>query len=75
MKKIYFIFPGGSAVKNPPAIQGTHKMRVQFLGREGPLEEGTATHCSILACRVPWTEGSGGLLAIGSQRVRHERET
>ena len=62
MKKIYFIFPGGSTVKNPPAMQETYKMWVQFLGREGPLVEGTATHCSILACRVPWTEESGGLL-------------
>ena len=72
MKKISFIFPGGSAVKNPPAMQETHKMQVQFLGREGPLEEGRAPHSSILAWSIPWTEESGRLLPIGSQRVRHE---
>ena len=69
MKKISFIFPGGSAVKNPPAMQETHKMQVQFLGREGPLEEGRAPHSSILAWSIPWTEESGGLQSIGSRRV------
>ena len=40
-------------VKNPPAMQETW---VQFLGQENPLEKGIATHCSIRAWRVPWTE-------------------
>ena len=53
-------------VKNLPAMQET---RVQFLGREDPLEEGMATHSSILAWRIPWTEEPGGLQSIGSQRV------
>ena len=49
-------FPGGSVVKNPPAIQETQKIRVPSLGHEDPLEEGMATHFSILALRILWTE-------------------
>ena len=61
-------FPSGSAVKNPPAMQ---EMQVRSLGREDPLEEGMATHFSILASRIPWTEGPGRLQSMGSQRVGH----
>ena len=50
-------FPGGSAVKNLPAMQ---EMWVQSLEREDPLEEETATHSSILAWEIPWTEEPGG---------------
>ena len=57
-------FPSGSVVKNPSAMQET---QVQSLDREDPLEEGMATHSSILAWRIPWTEQSGGLQSIGSQ--------
>ena len=46
------------SVKNLPAMQET---QVRFLGREDPLEEGMATHSSILAWRIPWTEEPGGL--------------
>ena len=46
--------------------------RVQSLGREDPLEEGMATHASVLAWRIPWTEEPGGLQSIGSQRVKHD---
>ena len=42
-------------------------MQVRSLGREDPLEEGMATHSSILAWRIPWTEEPGGLQSIGSQ--------
>ena len=42
-------------VKNPPAMQETQEMWVQSLGQEDPLEEGMATHSSILALRIPWT--------------------
>ena len=49
-----------------------HKRNFQFLGREDPLEEGMVTHSSILAGRIPWTEGLGGLKFVGSQRVRHD---
>ena len=45
---------------------------VQPLGGEDPLEEGLATHSSILAWGIPWTEEPGGLQAIGSQRIRHD---
>ena len=48
-------FPGGSVVKNLPAIQ---KTQFQSLGREDPLEKGMATHSSILVWRIPWTERS-----------------
>ena len=43
--------------------------QVRSLGQEAPLEEGMATHSSILAWRIPWTEKSGGLQSMGSQRV------
>ena len=46
-------------------------MQVQSLGREEPLEKGMATHSSILAWRIPWTEEHGGLWYIGFQRVGH----
>ena len=55
-------------VKNLPAIQETG---VQSLGREDPLEEEMATHCTILVWEIPWTEEPGGLQSIGSQRVGH----
>ena len=55
--------------KNPPAMQDTE---VQSLGWEDPLEKGMATHSSILAWRIPWTEEPGGLQAMGLQRVRHD---
>ena len=64
--------PNGSVVKNLPAMQETQETRVQFLGREDPLEEGMATHFSILVWRISWTEEPGGLQSIGSQRVRHD---
>ena len=51
-------------VKNLPAVQET---LVQFLGREDPLEKEMATHSSILAWRIPWTEEPGRLLSMGSQ--------
>ena len=56
-------------VKNVPAMQETW---VQFLDQEEPLEKGMAIHSSILAWRIPWTEESGGLQSMGSQRVRQD---
>ena len=47
-------------------------MWVQFLGQEDPLEEGMATHSSILAWRIPWMEEPGGLQSIELQRVRQD---
>ena len=56
-------------VKNLPAMQETQETQVQFLGWEDPLEESMATHSSILAWRVLWTEESGGQVPTGPQRV------
>ena len=47
-------------------------MWVRSLGQEDPLEEEMATHSSIHAWRIPWTEETGGLQSMGSQRVRHD---
>jgi len=58
-------------VKNLPAMQETQETLVQSLGWEGPLEKGMATHSSILAWRILWTEEPGGLQSIGLQRVGH----
>ena len=55
-------------VKNLPAMQET---QVQSLGLEDPLEKEMATHCSILAWRITWTEEPGGLQSMASQRVGH----
>ena len=53
-------------VKNPPAVW---EIWVRSLGWENPLEEGMATHSSILSWRTPWTEEPGGLQSLGLQRV------
>ena len=63
-----FIRMVAQMVKNLPTIQET---RVRSLGWEDPLEKGKATHSSILAWRIPWTEEPGGLQSVGSQRVGH----
>ena len=55
-------------VKNLPAMWET---RVASLGWEDPLKKGMATHSSILAWRIPWTEGPGELQSMGLQIVRH----
>ena len=53
------------SVKNLPAV---HETWVEFLGWEDPLEKEMATHSSILAWRIPWTEEPGGLQSMGSQK-------
>ena len=58
-------FPGGSAVKNPPAMQDT---QVWSLGWEDPLEKEMATYSSILTWKIPWTEEPGRLQSMGSQK-------
>ena len=58
--------------KNLPAKQETQEMPVQSLGQKDPLEEGMATHSSILAWRIPWTEEPDWLQYVGSQRVKHD---
>ena len=59
-------------VTNPPAVQ---EMQVQSLGWEDPLEEEMATHSSVLAWEIPWTEEPHELQSAGSQRVRHDLAT
>ena len=59
-------------VKNLSAKQKTW---VRSLGQENPLEKEMATHSSILAWKIPWTEGPGGLQSTGSQRVGHSLVT
>ena len=51
-------FPGGSAVDNLPAMQESQEMQMQPLGLEEPLEDGMATHSSILAWRIPMNRGA-----------------
>ena len=58
-------FPSGSAVKYPPAMQ---EMWVRSPDQEDPLEKEMATHSSILAREIPWTEKPGGLQFMGSQK-------
>ena len=62
-------FPGGSVVKNPLAKPETW---VQSLGQEDTLEKEMATHSSILAWKIPWTEECGRLQSMGSKRVGHD---
>ena len=57
-------------VKNLPANARDLRRQVQSLGQEDPLEEGMATHYTILAWRTPWAEEPGGIQFIGLQRVR-----
>ena len=70
--KMWYIYTGTSlmaqSVKNLPTMQETW---VRSLGQEDSLENGTATHSSILAWRIPWTEEPGRLQSMGSQKVRH----
>ena len=56
-------------VKRLPAMRET---QIQSLGREDPLEKEMATHSSILAWKIPWTEEPGRLQSMGLQRVRHD---
>ena len=59
-------------MKNLPAMQETQETRVRSLGHVEPLEEEMATHSSILAWKIPWTEERGELQSTGSQRIRHD---
>ena len=63
----------GRDVSPVPQLAGMpmQKTQVRSLGCEDPLEKETATHSTILAQKIPWTEEPGGLQCMGSQRVRH----
>ena len=73
-------FLSGSVVQNPPAMQETQEMWAQPPGREEgngnplplPGRRAMATHSSILAWRIPWTEEPGRLQSIGEQRAGHD---
>ena len=72
---INFISPirlWASQVKNPPANAGDTEMQVQSWGQEDSVEEEVASHLSILAWKIPWTEEHGRLQSTGSQRVGHD---
>ena len=56
-------------VKNLPVMQELQEKQVRSPGREDPLEEGMATHSSILAWRIPWTEEPGGIQSMGPPRI------
>ena len=62
-------FSVGLVIKNPPVMQ---EMQVQSLSWEDPLEKEMATHASIPAWDIPWTEEPGRLQCMGSQRVGHD---
>jgi len=62
-------FPRGSVVKNSPMKQ---KIQVRSLSQQDPLKKKMATHSSILAWEIPWTEEPGGLQSMGLQRVGYE---
>ena len=73
MHMIWAGYISDSVVRISPAMQGTQEMCIQSLGREDPLEEGKATHYSILAWRIPWTEEPGELHGVArSQIVGHD---
>ena len=58
--------------KNPPAVK---EIWIHSLGQEDPPEKGMATHSSILAWRIPWTEEPGGLQSVGLQGIGHDWAT
>ena len=66
-------FPRGSVVKNLPAMHEPQETRVQSLGWQDALEEEMATHSSILAWRIPWTEEPGGLQSVGRKEIQLKR--
>ena len=63
------VFPGGTVVKNPPAVQAKQETQVQFLVLEDPLEKEMAAFSSILAWKITWTEEPGRLQSMESQTV------
>ena len=69
IEKLNTVYLVAHLVKNLPAVQET---RVRSLGWEDPLEKEMATHSSILAWKISWTEEPGGLQSMGSQRVGHD---
>ena len=76
MYKCYILVGASQAalvVKNPPANAGDLRGMDSIPGSGDPLEEGMATHSSILALRIPWIEETGGLQSIGPHTIGHDR--
>ena len=69
LRNVYWASLVAQTVKRLPTMWET---QVQSLGREDPLEKEMATHSSILAWKIPWTEDPGSLQSMGSQRVGHD---
>ena len=69
LEDFMLVIPVAQMVKNLPAMQ---EIQVRSLGQEDPLEKEMAIHSSVLAWKIPWTEESGGLQSMGSQRVGHD---
>ena len=65
-------FSSGASGKEPACQCKRYETQVPALSQKDPLEKVMATHSSIVAWRIPWTEEPGGLLSIGSQRVGHK---
>ena len=61
LPSLLFYTVGHSVVKNLPTVQDPQETRVRYVGWKDPLEKRMATHSSILAWRIPWTEEPGGL--------------
>ena len=68
----FICFPGGSVINNLPTKARDTRDVGSIPGSDDPLEEEMATHSSILAWRIPWTEKPGGLQSMGSQIVGHD---
>ena len=68
-------FPGGAEVKNMPGMQETWEMQVQSMAQEDALEEEMATHPSILAWRIPWTEEPGRIYSLQGHKMSNTAET
>ena len=68
-------FPGGSVIKKKKIHLSMQEIQVGSPSWEDPLEKEMATHSSILACEIPWTEEPGRLQSMGSQRVKHDLVT
>ena len=64
--------PSSTAARSPAPQASGACWRGEFSRQEDPLKQGMATHSSILAWRIPWTEKPGGLQSMGSRRVRHD---
>ena len=65
------VCPGSLVAQMVKSLPAMLEIRVRSLGWEDPLEKEMATHSSVLACRIPWTEEPGGLQSVGSQGVGH----